>query len=388
MRNELYLQNIQTLKEKIYKTRFDEIENLGLLGTYMTVSANLLTYLPQMNIDNQYKLIQDVQFHRAVSNVDQYYLTLLDELKVIDKTNIIEQSKDRSHIYVTYHTGSYRMFIQHLIKKDVPFCLVTEERFIENQGAIVQKIVREMRGNDKELEILPAENPRLIFELMSRMKRNISIVFYIDGNTGVKEKKLSENNNLLKIDFLNHHIYARQGIAFLAYLSKAPLAIAIAKRNRDLSNTIRLKLVETEKLIKKGNRDIFINDITKNLYKELDGFLKKYPEQWEGWFYVDKFFENNDSIETNNKEISLLTPTKLVLDQYVHLFNYNNKNYFLVSRRDYKIMKITHSLFEILNSFKDPKIINPNEITDLVGYNIDDKLILELLEMNLLKQAS
>lgn len=388
MRNKVYLQNIQNLKEEIYKTRFDEIENLGLLGTYMTVSANLLTYLPQMNMDNQYKLIQDIQFHRAVSNVDQYYLELLDKLKIIGETNIIEQSRNSSHIFVTYHTGSYRLFIQHLIQKEVPFCLVTEERFIEDQGATVRKIVKEMRGNDKELEILPAENPRLIFELMSRIKRNISIVFYIDGNTGVKEKKLSENNNLLKIDFLNHHIYARQGIAFLAYLSKAPLTIAVAKRNKNLTNSIRLKIVDTEKLIRQGNRDVFINDITKNLYKELDGFLRKYPEQWEGWFYVDKFFENNNSIEMSNKKISLLTPMKLVLDQYLHLFNYNNKNYFLVSRKDYKIMKITQSLFEILNNFKEPKLIHPNKTMEIAGYNLDNKLISELLEMNLLKKAS
>src|SRR5690606_8691048 len=142
---------------------------------------------------------------------------------------------------------------------------------INDQGRVVQKIFKEMkRDQNAELEILAAENPRLIFELTSKLRNGTSVVFYIDGNTGVTEKKLNDNNNLLKINFLNNHLYARQGIAFLAYLSRAPLAVAIAKRKKNLSNTIRIKPIDTKKLIEKKERNNFINTVTKKLYKELE----------------------------------------------------------------------------------------------------------------------
>jgi lauroyl/myristoyl acyltransferase len=391
MENTAYLQNVQNLRKNIYKTNFNEIENMGLLGTYLMVSANLLAYLPEFSNDDQYRIIQDIQFHRALSNVDQHYLSLLNEVKIIDKSNILENSRYNSHIFVTYHTGSYRMFIQHLIKEKIPFCLVTEERFKKEQGEVAQKIFREIRENQNEdLEILIAENPRLIFELISRLKNGISVVFYIDGNTGVTEKKLDDNKNLLRINFLSHHIYARQGIALLAYLSKSPLAIAIAKRNKNLSNTIQIKPVPTIGMMKKYNRNDFTKNITQKLYRELENFLKKSPEQWEGWFYIDKFFQMDNVFNEFIKPTEALEfsmPVTLVLDQFAHLSNLDGENCFLITRRNFQIMKITKPLFEVLNFFKEPRQIILNKRLLINNQEIDKEFLIDLIELKFLKEV-
>jgi len=392
MKNKKYLDNVVALKKEIYGIDFDDIENMdvGYQSLYSLVSANILTYMPEINIENHFKILQDIQFHRSLCSLDQYFL--IDNLKINDRFRVIEKSKNVGHIFVTYHTGSYRMFNKHLTINNISYCLVTEEVFIKKQGKMVQKLYNEVsKDSNKKLEILSANNPRLIFELIKRLKKGISVVFYIDGNTGSTEKKLRENKNLLKINFLNHHIYARQGIAFLAYLSKAPMAIAIAKRDKNLNNIIQINPVKTVELLQNHNRNEFINIITQKLYGKLEKFLINNYEQWEGWFYIHKFFETKISSEnliskeevSSNKAIKFVT---LVINQFIHLIKYDDNHIFLIKKDDYQIMKITNFLYNLLFFFKKPITITPNKSLLIDNKKINWNIVTELIDMNYLKK--
>ncbi|MAX69690.1 MAG: hypothetical protein CMC76_01095 [Flavobacteriaceae bacterium] len=387
---QVYNENVNKIRDDVYKTKFDEIESMGLLGTYLMVSANLSTFISDVKSDNHYKVIQDIQFHRSLSSLDQYYFHLLDDLETKDEFNTLEKCHDEGHIFVTYHTGSYRLFIQKLNKENIPFCLVTEGDYIKDQGDVTQTLFKKLNNNKRDLEILPAENPRLIFELIKRLKQGISVVFYIDGNKGASNKSLEENKNLLKINFLNNHIYARQGIAFLSYLSKAPLVTALTKRDKDLNNSICLKPVDTLKLINDNDRNGFINIITKKLYGELESFLKESPEQWEGWFYIDKFFQYEDSQNEKLKtKVNFTSDQKITLkiNQFVHLIKHSDENMFLVSKKDYKIMKITDFLYETLSYFKTPRVVSLNKILSIRDTSINWSMLEELIEMKFLKSV-
>ncbi|WGD35642.1 hypothetical protein [Olleya sp. YS] len=383
-----YFETINKTKADIYQTKFDEIESMGLLGMYLMMSANLSTFIPGLKDENHYKTIQDIQLHRSLSAIDQYYFHLLDELKVTDNSNILKNCHKEGHIFVTYHTGSYRLFIQKLNQENIPFCLVTEGNYIKEQGSETHKLFKELNNNTRDLEILPAENPRLIFELIKRLKQGKSIVFYIDGNKGATDKNLNENKNLLKINFLNNHIYARQGIAFLSYLSKAPLATAITKRDQDLNNYISIKPVNTKSLIEKNTRNDFINIVTKKLYSELEVLLNKHPEQWEGWFYIDKFFQQENTVTEEAEHVTSFKPNKittLAVNQFVHLIKHSEDKMFLVSKKDYKIMKITDFLFNVLSYFKIPKTIDPGKILKIGNNEVNWNVLEELVEMKFLK---
>lgn len=385
-----YTESTNQIKKEIYNTKFDEIESMGLLGMYLMISANLSTFVPKIKNEDHYKVIQDIQFHRSLSSLDQYYFYLLDELRIIDDKNVLEKSKNTGHIFVTYHTGSYRLFIQHLNKSNIPFCLVTEGNYIKEQGQVTYELFKKLNDNKRELEILPAENPRLIFELTKRLKMGMSVVFYIDGNTGATDKSLTDNKNLLKIDFLNNHIYARQGIAFLSYLSKAPLVTALAKRDEELNNSITIKPLNTVELLKKYTRNDYINIITKKLYEELGILLSTNPEQWEGWFYIDKFFqhdvikEKEPSLKINLNSNKTIT---LEVDQFIHLIKHSDENMFLVNKKDYKIMKITSYLYNVLSYFKIPKAIDTTKMLNIGSVEVNWNVLEELIEMNFLKTA-
>lgn len=388
---QLYIENVNKIKSDIYPVKFNEIESLGLLGTYLMISANLSAFLPQLKIEDHYKMIQNIQFQRSLSSLDQYFFYILNELKISDDSNVLAKSRKEGHIFVTYHTGSYRLFIQHLNKENIPFCLVTEGDYVKDQGETTQMLFKKLNGNQKELEILPAENPRLIFELTRRLRKGQSVVFYIDGNKGASSKDLNDNKNLLKMDFLSKHIYARQGIAFLSYISKAPLVTAVSKRDSELNNSICIKQIELSELQEKSDRHEFVNRVTKILYNELEVLLKCYPEQWEGWFYIDKFFqqESNALVDTpeTKLDLDLPGPVTLMINKFLHLIKHGEDTLFLVDRKNYKIMAITQFVYEVLSYFKSPRKIASNKTLNIADYKVKWADMEELVKMDYLKQV-
>ncbi|HVW99187.1 MAG TPA: hypothetical protein VHA52_01925, partial [Candidatus Babeliaceae bacterium] len=273
-RNE-YITVVNEARAEIFNTPFEDIKP-ELFGLYSLVSASILRYLSHYKNEEHYRLIQEIQFNKNLALIDQFHFDLLNELQISDPDNMLEKSVTSSQIFVTYHTGSYRMFIALLVQRKIPFCIVTDESFIDQQQELVNELHRRISQHlnqdyNQELEILKAQDPRLIFKLNERLKNGISVVFYIDGNTGVASD-LKTNSNLLPIKFLDHFINARQGIALLAYLSKRPLVSAIAMRRPGLANSMDIKL-EDDFLFTQTNRKEYVAVMTEKLYARLDDFL-------------------------------------------------------------------------------------------------------------------
>src|SRR5579872_7405132 len=208
-----YIMAVNEARGEIFNTPFEEMKNLGLFRAYSLMSASILRYLSHFKKEEHYGLIQEIQFNKNLALIDQFHFDLLNELQISDPDNLLEKSRSASQIFVTYHTGSYRMFIALLVQKRIPFCIVTDESFIDEQQELVNELHRRLsqylnRDYDKEFEILKAQDPKLIFKLNERLNTGVSVVFYIDGNTGVSSD-LKANSNLLKIKFLDYFINAR-----------------------------------------------------------------------------------------------------------------------------------------------------------------------------------
>ncbi|MDR2206721.1 MAG: hypothetical protein LBE36_11280 [Flavobacteriaceae bacterium] len=118
----------------------------------------------------------------------------------------------------------------------------------------------------------------------------------------------------------------------------------------------------------------------------LTKFLKKHPEQWEGWFYIDKFFKTENIEKVPAKKIENFSKkVKLCMDEFIYLMKYDDERIFLVSKKDYQIMKITNSLYEILDFFKTPKQLMSKKAFAVGNQTVDWNVVTELIEMNFLK---
>ena len=149
--------------------------------------------------------------------------------------------------------------------------------------------------------------------------------------------------------------------------------------------------VETENLLTELSRKDFTALITKLLYRKLENFLKENFEQWEGWFYIHKFFEVDEDLitkqVTDSSDFDQIFPTLVVSDQ-LHTFKYNEEKVFIPQKRDYKIMKITPSLYELLEYFKTPVRARKHEVLDTGNQIANWSVIQELIDLNFIKQIA
>lgn len=388
MKNITYLQHAEILKEEINNTKFTDLENNGLVWPYLLVSSNLSAFLPHLKDDDYYEIIQGMSFHRSLSGIELLYPSLLEKTKIYDKSNVIEHSAKQGYIFVSYHAGSYNLPLRHLVNKNIPFCVVASKDYLKEHEGIIQKLYKDIPNKDvKNLEMYSADNPRLLFDLVRKLKEGISVYIFIDGNSGTKKNELRKDKNLLKINFLNYYIYARQGVAFLAYLSKSPIATVIAKRDLELNNTIYINLIKTNDLIQKYNRKEFVSLITQKLYRKLEKYLINDYEQWSGWFYLHKFFDTEDFSEKINPEKGEISfkANRFILNSNFHLVNHGDKSTYLVKKQNFQIVKIKKYLFEVLTFFKTPKKIIPKKTFSINHQEVSWSFVKELIEMNYLK---
>ncbi len=388
MANTKYSEEAEIIKRNIHDKKVSDLEINGFLWSFLMVSSSLSTFMPKLKAKDHYKMVQNMQFHRSLSGIDILYPSLLENTKIYDKSNVIEQSYNKAHIFVGYHAGCYNMFLRCMAEKNVPFCVVANHDYISKFEDTVQELYKDIpdRGFNA-LEIFPAEDPKLLLKLTKQLSAGISVFIFIDGNSGTKQNDFSNDKNLLKIDFLNHHIYARQGVAFLAYLSKAPIATLVAKRDKKLNNIVKINLIKTEDLIAKHNRNDFVNLITKKIYKELETYLAKNYEQWAGWFYIHNFFDTDVlPEEANHTKPIKYEDAKFVVNDFIHLIKHDEDNIFLVMKTKYEIMRIGDFLFDVLTYFKTPRTISEEPI--LIGDEVVGlEFLEELIEMNFLRSA-
>ncbi len=340
---EEYTIKVNSLKSFINSFNEDDLLKLGLFQTYKLISASLYRFLPSIPKDEYFDIVKRIQILRNQSITDQNFFFLLDKLNIIDNNKCLESLKTKSYIVSTYHTGSYRLLISLFAKLGIKFALVTESKFITDQGdeinAVYSKMMRSLGvENFKEIEIFSAEDTQLLFKLRNHLNNGYSIIFYIDGNTGTSRFDI-DDSKLMNINFLADFINVRKGIAFLSFLTKTPIISAICRKINAVENELKFELIDNQFDVLRND---FINQTTRRLFLILENFLIEYPDQWEGWFYIHKFFKISEDTPTKKKGFYV----KDILNREL-IFNKNEfellniqDNCFIIDYKFYKIIEI------------------------------------------------
>ena len=136
--------------------------------------------------------------------------------------------------------------------------------------------------NIRLLKTVNAEDARCTVELVDALKRGEIIGLCIEGNTGSDGPWGDTSKST--IDFLGHRISAKNGAARLAAALGAPILPVMALRDGDASD----RLVFSEPIIppaglKRSANEKFVQATMQSLYTLLESYVRRYPEQWEGW---------------------------------------------------------------------------------------------------------
>ena len=143
------------------------------------------------------------------------------------------------------------------------------------------------------LETVNAEDDRCTVQLVDALKRREIIGLCIEGNTGSDGPWGDTSKS--KISFLGHTILAKNGAARLAAALRAPILPVMAVKDGDASG----RLFFSEPIIppaglKRSANEEFVRASMQSLYGLLESYVRRYPEQWEGWSALHRWRERDD----------------------------------------------------------------------------------------------
>lgn len=349
-------------KKKIEKRFYNpskEDEDRGSFS-HCTLKANINRFLPNV-VEDSKRMYQDVLFNQSLSSIEIQNPNLFKELEVInycDEYSVInENGNDQPRIYATFHFGSYKAISQYLVNKGQKLLLIIDNSVYKSQKKVFEDLanitIRNSINKNGDFKIFNVKNIDTIFKLKRLMNEGYSLVVYLDGNSGLSEKQ-DFSKGFSKIPFLKDQMYVKNGIQFIAKLTKALFIPVISHRE---SQNIILEFFESIDFSKTENKSV---DAISYAYQLLEKKLLLYPEQWECWLYMHKWFPHDFNIP------------------YIKTNRIENK--FNKKRYDTFILNKTKFIFDLLNyrSFEIPNIIYeaiPNENWDLLPEAYKTELI-------------
>lgn len=340
---------------------------------------------------NYYYLHSNLRYFAKVNNIDylDFYRTLLinrdmgwseafnsDFLKYLLKNISVKQSDNdmnyelfnRPKIFTTYHFGSYRLLVYYLVKNisNNKLALIIDSNSFKVAPKVCQ-LINELFG--KELKCIDAEKNGSIFEMINFVKKGGSLMFFIDGNTGIGKIK---PDNMIKTYLMNNSFFARRGIAEISYITNTPVVPFYTYRNRFnlFNNTIKIfNTIYPDKTVK---RDEAVLNMTQQIYDILSDNIMINIDQWEGWLYFQYYVESS---KPNN-----IYPSIESVDIAKLEYNQNRFGHIMIKDEHYmydmenRIMyKISNDIYNLITLFKEGESNNltiTDDIYNLVKQNI------------------
>jgi lauroyl/myristoyl acyltransferase len=197
------------------------------------------------------------------------------------------KSEKRGVVVAAFHLGPYRYVPHELSHLGFNIKCPVRESVAKQQGAIFRQLAEiAHERTEGKFEMLIAENPRSIVQGLRELKQGALLLYYIDGNTGVGGAGGGQKHGA-DFQLLSMPVRMRTGVAYLAHKAQAPIVIAASYYNESGERCVEF-IGPIEPPSDKSDEARIA--CTTEIYPHIEGLLKKYPEQWEGWMYPYRFW--------------------------------------------------------------------------------------------------
>jgi|TARA_B110000908_G_C10214775_1_gene432177 KDO2-lipid IV(A) lauroyltransferase len=358
---------VNNLKNRIFSDTNDRDDDYS--KSFAFSSANLNSFLPSIESNKHKMFFKKCLFNQHLSSIEEDDFNTIDSLNIINNTsfNDIEKIKDLQTptIFTTFHLGSYRILNSFLTKHGFNTTLIVDEEvYTAQKDSFIKgwEVVENYYKKKSSFTVLNAEKRSVLLTLIRLIKNNNVLIVYLDGNTGTG-KKLNKNPNLIKIDFLKNTMFVRKGFAFLSNILKTNIVPVLSYRDNDKINLHFFKEMAHDTTL---SREDSINQITNYNFENFEKYLLKYPEQWEGWFYMHKWFDLKSLKKQPYKKLYTLK-NKTNFKRYIP-FKYCVNQYFLLDKSDFNSYPISYKVYRGLWDNTINSIDSENK-TELIKIN-------------------
>ena len=225
-------------------------------------------------------------------------------------------SRGKGLIICSFRLGAIRFVPMDLALQGFPISMVLNQVFYEGLQPVFDSLgpaplekpplpgeSTPQADNIRLLKILYVEDPLCTVGFADALKRNEMVMFCMEGNSGVDGPW--GNTSKSTIEFMGHTIAVKNGTARLSAALKTPILPVIVRRDGDASGQIifadpimppaRLKHSEHEK---------FAQTTMQSLYTLMESYVRREPEQWEGWSALHRWRMRGDDVDASRRELS------------------------------------------------------------------------------------
>lgn len=331
-------------------------------------SANLTNFLPSLPESEHESMYRNLIRNLALEKLDRKIMHLSDVSEIEGDLSLISTA-NKPFIFCTFHLGSYRLIANLLLRKGYQFSTLVRQEIFEKQQAEFKEYTSSMYDTFKtpsKVNILNAEDPRVLMQMTRELKAGRSILVYIDGDTGSGEEHKTD------VKFMNQTVRVRKGIPYASYLSGVPILPIVQYRKKNLQNVMRIG--KPISINRNEGRDEFSQRALTAIYRYFGQYIEKYPEQWEGWCYI------HNSMVIKPEQTSVYSTYTINKKRTTYRFNQSRyrifemeSNYLLFDRTAYETYEITADMKQYLSTavVRNPiKILGEGIFGELLTRNI------------------
>ncbi len=310
--------------------------------SFLLCSANRHHYLPTHSTTDAEFYEQVIQY-RDWASMDEHEEEAYLLTRFTGDTSFLADIQARPRVFCTLHLGSYRLINHFLCRHAVPFTLVIDNATLQEQGdKFLAMKAADSASNGGSFRILNAESASIGLQMIREVKAGRSLLFYIDGNTGVSGMD-RRDEKLTVVPFLKRQVFARKGIAFLAHVTGSPIVPLVAYRHGDADFETRF----FSPIIPDAGqpRDEFAVNTTRRIFELFEPALRRYPTQWEGWLYMNRFVDLSALREQHDPQPNLtLAPIDLPTQP---VFNHARYSLFVQADQSQLFDRLTYQTFNV-----------------------------------------
>jgi lauroyl/myristoyl acyltransferase len=348
---------------------------------YLQSKHSRSTLLPDLKTPEE-EFFQSLMFHRDLAVQDQELAYAYENMKVTGNTSFLADKRPR--IYCTFHLGSYRLINFFLHKNRLDYALMINQMTFEAEEHKFQALhtyFKEIKDQSIQFKVLNAESESIAMQMIREVKKGNNLLFYIDGNTGIGGFN-RKDDKLVAVEFLNQPILSRKGIAFLSHFLNIPIVPVIAYR-QSITEPI-LEFLNPIDPDLKTDRESYCQKTTQAIWDIFSCYLKKYPEQWEGWLYANNFLSPSPEAADPGNSIAVDDTSTYAFTKSRYSMFTNDNAYYLYNNQTAYCSKISDPLFRFLHKIDHENIA-------LQGINLKallhESLLNSLIQNNVLSKV-
>lgn len=343
------------IRQVIANRELDKAKNWQIKD-FTLFSTNLRRCLPELSPGQHWMKYQNLLTYRSMLLQEHENCEAIDlALAHVEDSSSAGYTGPLPAIFTSFHFGSYRSIVGILVHQRIDFVMVINEKlYLAEEQKIRETVARVQAtlGTEVFFDIINAEDPRAAMQMSGYLMKNVSLAIFADGNTGVGGE-YRKDDKMARIDFLEQPVYVRRGAAVLAKITRKPI-VPLFVYYPD-SESLAPAVVFHDPIPCVGKNKDAIDIAIRKLYAILEDYVRKYPDQWQTWFYFHKFLDV-DAIREETPASTAETPANAedevcFNDKQYALFKMD-ANGFLFDRAGYKTYPIEPALFDHLSKIK------------------------------------